>query len=78
MINPFQAALLDRLKIDPFEYKMHIKRFMVNDKLFSAKVLRIKKSDVLAAFSTSAANLIAISLASGYMISSVAKDYIDS
>lgn len=71
-INPSQAALLDRLKICPFEYKMHIKSFMENGKHYSAKVLAIKSSDVLAAFSLSAANLTAISLSSGYMISSAA------
>jgi large subunit ribosomal protein LP0 len=71
-INPSQAALLDRLKICPFEYKMHIKSFMENGKLYSAKVLKIKPADVLAAFTTSASNLTAISLASGYMVSSAA------
>ena len=51
---------------------MHIKSFMENGKHYSAKVLAIKSSDVLAAFSLSAANLTAISLSSGYMISSAA------
>merc|ERR1719420_1969710 len=40
-ISPSQAALLDKLKICPFEYKMNIRAFMDNGKLFDAKVLII-------------------------------------
>ena len=67
-----QAVLLDRLKIKPFEYKMHIKSIMDNEKLYDAAVLSITQDDVLAAFSAGAANLTALSLGSGYMIPSAA------
>jgi len=69
-IGASQAALLDRLKICPFEYKMNIKAFMENGKLYSAKVLSITPEDILASFSDNASNLTKISLASGYMIPS--------
>ena len=49
-ISQSQAALLDRLKIRPFEYKMHIKTFMDNGKIYNAKVLSIKNEDVLESF----------------------------
>jgi len=32
-ISPGQAALLDKLKIRPFEYKMHVKNVLDNDNL---------------------------------------------
>merc|ERR1712218_243984 len=69
-ISPSQAALLDKLKICPFEYKMNIKAFMDNGKLFSNKVLEITNDDILASFGAGANNLTSISLASGYMIPS--------
>ena len=69
-ITPSQAALLDKLKICPFEYKMHIKTFMDNGKLFNAKVLSITNDQILEFFSEGANNLTSISLASGYVVSS--------
>lgn len=69
-IGASQAALLDRLKICPFEYKMNIKAFMDNGKLFSNKVLEITNDDILKSFGAGANNLTSISLASGYMIPS--------
>merc|ERR1712051_148199 len=69
-ISQSQAALLDRLKICPFEYKMNIRAFMDNGKLFSNKVLEITNADILASFGAGANNLTSISLASGYMIPS--------
>merc|ERR1712226_1529049 len=55
-INQSQAALLDKLKIRPFEYKMEVKNFLDNGKLFNAK----------------AQNLVALSLGSGYVTSAAA------
>ena len=49
-INQSQAALLDKLKIRPFEYKMHIKKFLDNGKLFDAKVLAMTPDAVRAKF----------------------------
>ena len=69
-IAPGQAAPLDRLKICPFEYKMHVKAFMENGKLFSSKVLEIKNEDIMGFFQEGANNLSSISMASGYVISS--------
>merc|ERR1712051_173164 len=71
-ISPSQAALLDKLKICPFEYKMNIRAFMDNGKLFDAKVLSITPDAILGFFQDGANNLTSISLASGYCISSAA------
>ena len=46
-ISQSQSVLLDRLKIKPFEYKMHIKSIMDNGKLYDAAVLSITEDDVL-------------------------------
>merc|ERR1712241_1500456 len=69
-ISQSQAALLDRLKICPFEYKMNIRKFMDNGKLFDARVLAITSDDVLASFSAGALNITQLSLGSGYLIQS--------
>jgi len=71
-ITASQAALLDKLKIYPFEYKMNIKNILDNGKLYNAKVLSISNDDVLSAFTAGAGNLTAISLGSGYPIASAA------
>ena len=69
-ITASQAALLDKLKICPFEYKMNIQNFMEGGKLFDAKVLSITAEDILDSFASNATNLTSISLASGYVIPS--------
>ena len=69
-ITPSQAALLDKLKIFPFEYKMVIKRFLDGGKLVDAKVLAITDDDILGFVTEGANNLTSISLASGFVISS--------
>lgn len=77
-ISPGQAALLDRLKICPFEYKMNVKSFLdwstatkeSPAKLVDAKVLSITNEQILGHFTAGANNLTSISLASGYVISS--------
>jgi len=69
-ISAGQAALLDKLKIRPFEYKMHIKCFLDNGKIYDAKVLAISPDVVLSIFNRSAQNVTALSLASGYIVSS--------
>lgn len=71
-ITAGQAALLDKLKIRPFEYKMHIKKVLDNGALYSPAVLNITLDSVRAAFAAGAANLTAISLATGYTVSSAA------
>jgi large subunit ribosomal protein LP0 len=67
-----QAALLEKLKIRPFEYKMHIKKVLDNGALYSPAVLNITIESIHAAFAAGAANLTAVSLATGYAVSSAA------
>ena len=71
-INQSQAALLDKLKIRPFEYKMHIKNYLDDGQLIDAKVLSINPEDILTAFKAGGNNLTALSLGSGYVIPSAA------
>lgn len=68
-INQSQAALLDKLKIRPFEYKMHVMNFLDNGKLFNAKVLSMTPDAVRAKFVAKAQNAVALSLGSGYVTS---------
>jgi len=69
-VSPSQAALLDKLKIMPFEYKMNIRAFMEGNKLVDAKVLSITAEDIMTSFAANASNLTQLSLGSGYIISS--------
>lgn len=71
-INQSQAALLDKLKIRPFEYKMHVRKVMDGGKIYPASVLNIKNDDILKAFVTAGTNLTATSLGCGYIVSSAA------
>ena len=71
-INSSQAALLDKLKIRPFEYKMNIKAFLDAGKLFDAKVLSMTPDIIRAKFTARSQNLIALSLGSGYVTSAAA------
>lgn len=66
-ITPGQSALLDKLKIRPFEYKMTIKRVMQDGQIYEPAVLNITAEDVLASFSKGCANITALSLGSGYV-----------
>ena len=69
-VTPSQTALLDKLKIMPFEYKMNIRSFMEGGKLVDAMVLSITNDDVLATFGANASMLTQLSLGSGYVIAS--------
>jgi len=69
-IGQSQAALLDKLKIRPFEYKMNIKKILDNGKIYDAKVLSITNDDILGAMSSGIANLTSLSLSTGYTIPS--------
>jgi len=66
-ISPGQAALLDKLKIRPFEYKMEILNILDNGEVYPAKVLSITTDAILAAFGAAAQNVGAVSLASGFV-----------
>jgi large subunit ribosomal protein LP0 len=64
-ITPGQAALLQKLKIRPFEYKMHIKSVLDNGRVYPPAVLSITNDSILAAFGRSAENVAAMSLGAG-------------
>jgi large subunit ribosomal protein LP0 len=49
-ITPGQSALLDKLKMRPFEYKMTIKKVMMDGQMYDPAVLSITTEDVLASF----------------------------
>ena len=66
-IEATQAALLDKLKIRPFSYKMHVKKVYDDGQVFGPEILDITASDILKRFQTSITNLASISLASGYV-----------
>jgi len=67
-IGGSQAALLDKLKIRPFEYKMHIKSVFDNGKLYPASVLKISDETILSAFGQGVNNITNLSLGSGYVV----------
>lgn len=71
-ISPGQSALLDKLKIRPFEYKMTIKKVLQDGNIYDPNVLNISAEDVLASFSKGVANITALSLGSGYVTASSA------
>ena len=75
-VSPGQAALLEKLKIRPFEYKMHIKNVLDGNAIYSPAVLNITLESVLEAFTKSAQNVTAVSLASGYVTSAAASHLI--
>lgn len=49
-VDSTQAALLDKLKIYPFEYKMTIEKVLQDGSLFPAAVLDISTADIFAKF----------------------------
>lgn len=71
-ISAGQAALLDKLKIRPFEYKMHIKNVLDNGAIYPPAVLSITVESVLERFTAAAQNVTALSLGSGYVTSAAA------
>lgn len=66
-VEATQAALLDKLKIRPFSYKMHVKKVYEDGQTFGAEILDITPADILRRFQTSISNIAAISLGSGYV-----------
>lgn len=69
-VSPGQAALLDKLKIRPFEYKMTVKKILQDGQLFDPAVLSITPASILAKFAAGIANCTAVSLGSGYVVQS--------
>lgn len=71
-ISPGQSALLDKLKIRPFEYKMTIKKVLMDGNLYDPAVLYITSEIILEKFSCAGSNITALSLGSGYVTPSSA------
>lgn len=66
-IEATHAALLDKLKIRPFSYKMAVKKLYDDGQTFNPEVLDISSADILKTFQRTISNLASISLASGYV-----------
>lgn len=75
-ITQSQTALLDKLKIRPFEYKMNITNFLDGGKLIDAKVLYISTESILEKFKAKSQNLTALSLGAGYITPAAAQHLI--
>lgn len=67
-IEATHAALLDKLKIRPFSYKMNVKKVYEDGSIFNPDVLDITPEDILSRFKTTISNMAAISLASGFIV----------
>lgn len=66
-IEATHAALLDKLKIRPFSYKMHVKKVYDDGQTFNPEILDISNESILKRFQSSITNLASISLATGYV-----------
>jgi len=64
-VDSTQAALLDKLKIYPFEYKMKITNILQDGNIFSAAVLDLSTDVILGRFKNAIANQAKVSLAIG-------------
>merc|ERR1711871_1755876 len=71
-IGGTEAALLDKLKIYPFEYKMEVRKVLQNGSMFDAAVLNLSNDTILAKFKKAVGNQAQMSLASGYSTSASA------
>jgi large subunit ribosomal protein LP0 len=66
-IEATHAALLDKLKVRPFSYKMHVKRVYEDGAIFNPEILDITSADLLKVFAKSILNVASVSLATGYV-----------
>jgi large subunit ribosomal protein LP0 len=66
-IEATHAALLDKLKIRPFSYKMRVKKVYDDGQIFNPEILDITSADILKKFQSTISNMASISLASGYI-----------
>lgn len=71
-IGGTEAALLDKLKIYPFKYKMEVTKVLQNGSMFDAKVLDLSTEVILAKFKKACGVQASLSLASGYSTSASA------
>merc|ERR1719223_2065961 len=65
-IDSTQAALLDKLKIYPFAYKMNVKKVLQDGSVFDAAVLELTTATILAKFKKAVAVQAQLSLGAGY------------
>jgi large subunit ribosomal protein LP0 len=65
-IDSTQAALLDKLKIYPFAYKMEVKRILQDGSLFDARVLDLSTDIILSKFKNAIRVQAQLSLGAGY------------
>lgn len=65
-IDSTQAALLDKLKIYPFAYKMNVKKVLQDGSVFDAAVLDLKTDTILAKFKAAVGIQAQLSLGAGY------------
>lgn len=66
-VEASQVALLEKLKIRPFAYKMSVKHVYDNGQIFSANILKISNEGILKSFQGAIQNIASISLATGYI-----------
>lgn len=66
-IEATHAALLDKLKIRPFSYKMKVKRVYDDGQVFAPEILDITPKDIIEKFQKTISNMASISLATGYI-----------
>jgi len=66
-VSPGQAALLEKLKMRPFEFKMTIKKVMQDGQLYDPGVLNISTESILSSFGKGVSNITALSLGSGFV-----------
>jgi len=65
-IDSTQAALLDKLKIYPFAYKMHVKKVLQDGSVFDAAVLDLSNEVILSKFRKGCQIQAQLSLSAGY------------
>ena len=65
-VDGTQALLLDKLKIYPFSYKMHITKILQNGQIFDAKVLNLDTATILSKFKHATQLMAGLSLGAGY------------
>jgi len=71
-IDSTQAALLDKLKIYPFEYKMEVRKVLQDGSMFGANVLNLTPETILLKFRNACKIQAQFSLGSGYATSASA------
>merc|ERR1711998_333949 len=71
-IGGTEAALLDKLKIYPFEYKMEVRKVLQNGSMFDASVLSLSTEAILGKFKKAIGYQAQMSLSSGYSTSASA------